>query len=55
MINLDYKFDDSKLDERTIQMYEQRMKNDEEVPAVVLREDEEGDLEVIDGFTDSQQ
>lgn len=43
------RFDDSDLDEGTVQMYERRLRNGESLPAVVVR-DNNGSYEVIDGF-----
>lgn len=46
---VDYLFDGSKLNERTIQMYERRIRNGEKLASIVLRA-HEGGYEVIDGF-----
>ena len=40
---------DSQLDENTVRMYERRIRSDEQLPAVVLRDDN-GRYQVIDGF-----
>jgi ParB-like chromosome segregation protein Spo0J len=46
----DFFVDESKLDERTIQMYERRIKNGEKLHSIILRAHVGGRYELIDGF-----